>query len=57
MMLRHTFALGAEADAVESAVGAVLASGLRTADLGGAASCVEMGEAVVFALTGEGQKE
>ena len=57
MMLRHTFALGAEADAVETAVGAVLASGLRTADLGGAASCAEMGEAVVFALTGEGQKE
>ena len=46
MLLRHSFGLGAEADAVEAAVGRTLASGVRTADLGGAATCAEMGEAV-----------
>jgi 3-isopropylmalate dehydrogenase len=50
MMLRHTFGLGEEADAVERAVGKVLESGVRTADLGGNASCAEMGAAVVAAL-------
>lgn len=53
MMLRHTFGLGAEADAVEKAVETVLASGLRTADIAGgapAASTAEMGAAVVAAL-------
>lgn len=50
MMLRHTFGLGEEADAVERAVGKVLESGVRTADLGGSASCAEMGAAVVAAL-------
>ena len=54
MMLRHTFKLDAEADAVESAVGDVLARGVRTADI--AASGAEaigtraMGDAVVAAL-------
>ncbi len=50
LLLRHSFGLAAEADAIERAVGGVLASGLRTADLGGAASCPEMGEAVVRRL-------
>jgi len=50
MMLRHTFGLGEEADAVERAVGKVLESGVRTADLGGSASCAEIGAAVVAAL-------
>ncbi|MGN0854816.1 MAG: 3-isopropylmalate dehydrogenase [Kiritimatiellia bacterium] len=50
MMLRHTFALGAEADAIETAVGRVLAAGVRTVDLGGDVSCAGMGEAVVKAM-------
>ena len=51
MMLRHTFGLAAEADAVERAVGEVLESGLRTADIAGpgrdAVSTAAMGEAVL----------
>ena len=51
MMLRHTFGLAAEADAVERAVGEVLDSGLRTADIAGpgdgAVSTTDIGEAVV----------
>ena len=51
MMLRHTFGLAAEADAVERAVGEVLESGLRTADIAGPgrdAVCTSaMGEAVL----------
>ena len=46
MLLRHSFGLAAEADAVESAVGRALADGVRTNDLGGAATCAEMGAAV-----------
>ena len=51
MMLRHTFGLAAEADAVERAVGEVLESGLRTADIAGpgrdAVGTSAMGEAVL----------
>lgn len=47
MLLRHTFGLGAEADAIETAVGKVLDAGVRTVDLGGMASCSEMGAAVL----------
>ena len=50
MLLRHTFGLVTEADAIESAVGRVLAAGVRTADLGGATGCAEMGAAVRAAL-------
>ena len=50
MLLRHSLGLGAEADAVESAVGRVLDAGVRTADLGGTAGCAEMGAAVVATL-------
>ena len=50
MLLRHTFGLGAEADAVEAAVAKVLDAGVRTADLGGDASCAGMGAAVLAAL-------
>ena len=50
MMLRHSFGLEAEADAVESAVGAALDSGVRTADIACAdcktVSTAGMGEAV-----------
>ena len=51
LMLRHSFGLVAEAAAVEAAVGRVLDGGLRTADLGGTATCAEAGAAVVAALT------
>jgi 3-isopropylmalate dehydrogenase len=54
MLLRHSFALEAEAGCVESAVSRVLTSGARTADLAGkthaAISTVEMGEKVVRAV-------
>ncbi len=53
MALRHSLGLPEEADAVETAVDAVLDSGLRTSDIAaGGASCgtKEMGAAVVAAL-------
>ena len=54
MLLRHTFGLSAEADAVESAVGAVLARGARTPDIAKsgekALSATEMGAAVLAEL-------
>ena len=50
MLLRHTFGLQSEADAIERAVGKVLAEGVRTADLGGTISCSEMGAAVLSAI-------
>ena len=50
LMLRHGFALEAEAAAVESAVDRALAAGLRTADLGGSATTAEMTEAVLKEL-------
>lgn len=54
MLLRHGFGLEAEAAAVEGAVRAVLAQGLRTRDIAteGATvvGCTAMGEAVVAAL-------
>ena len=54
MLLRHTFGLSAEADAVESAVGAVLARGARTPDIEKsgekALSTTEMGAAVLAEL-------
>lgn len=51
MMLRHTFGLGAEADAVERAVAGALAQGLRTGDIARkgepAATTAAMGAAVM----------
>ncbi len=46
MMLRTSFALNAEADAVEATVNDLLERGVRTADLGGTVRTVEMGDAV-----------
>jgi 3-isopropylmalate dehydrogenase len=49
MLLRLSFNLGAEADAIDAAIGATLASGARTADLIGtspAIGCREMGRRV-----------
>ena len=50
MLLRHTFGLSVEADAIEAAVGKVLDAGVRTKDLGGEAACTQMGAAVLEAL-------
>ncbi|MBW6507510.1 MAG: 3-isopropylmalate dehydrogenase [Rhodobacteraceae bacterium] len=55
MALRYSFDMGAEADRLERAVEAVLADGVRTADLmgpegGKPVSTAEMGDAVVAAL-------
>ena len=54
MALRYTFDRGDLADRVEAAVGGVLAKGLRTADIRGAAashvSTSAMGDAVVAEL-------
>ena len=54
MLLRHSFLLEKEAECVESAVSAVLATGARTADLAGkshaAISTAHMGQCVVEAV-------
>ncbi len=50
LLLRHSFGLAAEADAVEAAVGAALDAGARTADLGGRLGCAAAGAAVCAAL-------
>jgi len=46
MLLRDSLGESAAADAVERAVEQALTDGYRTADLGGAAGCAEMGRAV-----------
>jgi 3-isopropylmalate dehydrogenase len=54
MLLRHSFQLEAEADAVETAVSTVLSDGARTADLAGkthkVVSTAEMGARVIEAV-------
>ena len=52
MMLRHSFAMEAEASRIEAAVAAVLAQGVLGHDLGGNASTREIGDAIVAQLTG-----
>ncbi len=47
LMLRHSFAMEAEAKAIESAVSLALEKGLRTRDLGGSASTKEAGDRVI----------
>ena len=47
LMLRHGFGMEAEAAAVESAVDGALAEGLRTRDLGGAATTADATQAVL----------
>jgi 3-isopropylmalate dehydrogenase len=47
MMLRHGFGMEAEAAAVESAVDRALAEGLRTPDLGGAATTAQATQGVL----------
>ena len=55
MMLRYSFGLGAEADAVTRAVRQVLASGARTSDLSGDApvGTREMGRRIAAAIAKE----
>lgn len=50
MMLRHSLGHEAAADRVEAAVVAALATGARTADMGGDTTTEAMGEAVLAAL-------
>lgn len=50
MLLRHGLGRGAEAAALESAVDAALADGLRTRDLGGSAGTAEATQAVLSHL-------
>ncbi len=50
MMLRHSFARDDAAERIETAVDAVLADGLRTADIGGGMTTADMGDAVAAAL-------
>ncbi len=50
MLLRHSFSMETEAARIESAVAAMLQSGIRSADLGGSASTQEIGDAVLAQL-------
>ena len=50
MMLRYSLGLSKQADRVEAAVAQALRNGARSADLGGAMTTVEMGDAVLAAL-------
>ncbi len=50
LLLRHSLQLEAEATAVEAAVDAVLTSGARTADLGGALGTTAMADAILRRL-------
>ncbi|CAN5293655.1 3-isopropylmalate dehydrogenase [soil metagenome] len=50
MMLRYSLDMPAAADRIEAAVGAAIAAGARTADLGGALSTGAMGDAVLAQL-------
>jgi 3-isopropylmalate dehydrogenase len=50
MMLRYSLGLAAEADRIEAAVARALASGARTADIGGTTTTSAMGDAVLSSL-------
>ena len=54
MMLRYSFNLDAEAQAIEDAIDAVLEAGLRTGDIAKqneqSISCTEMGDAIAKAI-------
>ena len=52
MMLRHSFAMDAEAGKIEAAVAGALEHGVLGHDLGGTASTAEIGDAIVARLTG-----
>jgi len=50
MMLRYSLGLAVEADRIETAVARALASGARTADIGGTTTTSVMGDAVLSSL-------
>ena len=50
MMLRYSLKMADEADRIEAAVAKALASGARSADLGGSLSTTQMGDAVIAQL-------
>jgi 3-isopropylmalate dehydrogenase len=50
MMLRYSLGMATEADRIEAAVANALASGARTADIGGSMDTVAMGDVVLSAL-------
>jgi len=50
MMLRYSLGLAVEADRIEAAVARALASGARTADIGGTTTTSVMGDAVLSSL-------
>jgi 3-isopropylmalate dehydrogenase len=50
MMLRYSLGQAAAADRIEAAVGEALSTGARSADLGGALSTAQLGDAVIAAL-------
>ena len=55
MMLRYSFGLAKEADAIEAAVDSVLKAGLRTADIIGSSDkaplgCTAMTDAILAAI-------
>lgn len=50
MLLRHSLRLGEEATRIEKAVEAALNAGVRTRDIGGTATTVEMTDAIIAAL-------
>jgi 3-isopropylmalate dehydrogenase len=51
MMLRFSFGLDTEAKILEDAIQDVLNQGIMTADLGGSASTIEIGDAIASAVT------
>lgn len=53
LMFRYSLNMEAEAQQIEDAVRTVLDAGVRTPDLGGKASTVEVGDAIVRVLRGE----
>jgi len=50
MMLRYSLGMAPQADRIEAAVAQALASGARTADIGGTTTTSAMGEAVLSSL-------
>ena len=50
MMLRYSLGMAAEADRIKAAVAKALEAGARTADIGGALTTSQMGDAVLAAL-------
>lgn len=56
MMLRYSLCMPKEAKFIESAVRAVIDSGIRTPDINGSATTREFGDAVAKELLNQGEK-